>query len=109
MPKPQTESNVLPVLGILLLVLPVYLIGRWIRISDAVSGHAERVAEFALIFPRVLQDPLVSTLFALACAAAAAAVGAVGLIRLTGLRQRLCVATLGAGGLLSLWFVWTLL
>ena len=109
MPKPQTESNVLPVLGILFLVLPVYFVARWIRISDAVSGHAERVAEFASIFPRVLQDPLVSTLFALACAAAAAAVGAVGLIRLTGLRQRLCVTTLGPGGLLSLWFVWTLL
>ena len=72
-----------------------------------VSDHAERVAAFGSIFPRVLRDPLVSTLFALACAAAAAAVGAVGLIRLTGLRQRLCVATLCAGGLLSLWFVWT--
>ena len=109
MPKPQTESTVLPVLGILLLVLPVYFIGRWIRISNAVSDHAERVTEFGSIFPRVLQDPLVSTLFGLACAAAAAAVGVVGLIRLTGLRQRLCVATLGGGGLLSLWFVWTLL
>ena len=109
MPKLQTESNVLSVLGILLLVLPVYFIGRWIRISNAVSDHAERVAEFGSIFPRVLQDSLVSTLFALACAAAAAAVGAVGLVRLTGLCQRLCVATLGGGGLLSLWFVWTLL
>ena len=112
MPKPQTESNVLPVLGILFLVLPVYFIGRWIRISNAVSDHAERVADFASTFPRVLQDSLVSTLFALACAAAAAAVGAVGavgLIRLTGLRRRLCVPTLGGGGLLSLWFVWTLL
>ncbi len=108
MPKPQTESNVLSVLGILLLVLPVYFIGRWIRITDAVSDHAERVAAFGSIFPRVLQHPLVSTLFALACAAAAA-VGAVGLIRLTGLRQRLWAATLGGGGLLSLWFVWTLL
>ena len=78
MPKPQTESNVLPVLGILFLVLPVSFIGRWICISNAVSDHAERVAEFGSIFPRVLQDPLVSTLFALACAAAAAAVGAVG-------------------------------
>ena len=108
-PKPQTASNVPPLLGVLLLVLPVYFIGRWIRISNALSDHAERVAEFGLIFPRVLQDSLVGTLFALACAAAAAAVGAVGLIRLTGLRRRLCVATLGGGGLLSLWFVWTLL
>ena len=108
-PKSQTESNVLPVLGIVLLVLPVYFIGRWIRISNAVSDHDDRVADFGSILPRVLQDPLASTLFVLACAAAAAAVGAVGLIRLTGLRRRLCVATLGGGGLLALWFVWTLL
>ena len=109
MPKPQTESTVLPVLGIFLLVLPVYFVGRWLRISNAVSDHAECVAVFASIFPRVLQDSLVGTLFALACAPAAAAVGAVGLIRLTGLRRCLCGATLGGGGLLSLWFVWTLL
>ena len=93
MPKPQPESNVLPVLGILLLVLPVHFIGRWVRISNAVSDHAERGAEFGSIFPRVLQDPLVSTLFALACAAA---VGAVGLIRLTLRRGPLKTNTAGA-------------
>ena len=106
MPKSQTESNVLPVLGIVLLVLPAYFIGRWIRISNAVSDHDNRVAEFGSILPRVLQDPLASTLFVLACAAE---VGAVGLNRLTGVRRALCVATLGGGWLLSLWFVWTLL
>ena len=109
MPKSQIESNVLPVLGIVLLVFPAYCIARWIRISNAVSDHDDRVAEFGSIFPRVLQDPLASTLFALTCAACAAAVGAVGLTRLSGPRRRLCVATLGSGGLLSLWFVWSLL
>ena len=107
--KSKAESNVLPVLGIVLLVLPAYFIARWIRISNALSDHEDRVAEFGSILPGVMQDPLASTLFALACAAAAAAVGAVGLTRLTGLRRRLCVATLGGGGLLALWFVWSLL
>ena len=108
-PKSKAESNALPVLGIVLLVLPAYFTGRWIRIFNAVSDHDGRVAEFGAILPRVLQGPLASTLFVLACAAAAAVVGAVGLSRLTGLRRRLCVATLGGGGVLSLWFVWTLL
>ena len=106
MPKVQVGANVLPVLGIVLLVLPAYFIARWIRIVNEVSGHDDRVAEFGSILPGVLQGPLASTLFALACAAA---VGAAGLTRLTGLRRQLSVATLGVGGLLSLWFVWTLL
>ena len=108
-PKSKAESNVLPGLGIVLLVLPAYFVARWIRIVNALGDHDDRVAEFGSILPRVLQDPLASTLFALACAAAAAAVGVAGLIRLTGLRRRLCVAMLGGGGLLSLWFVWSLL
>ena len=109
MPKPQAGSNVLPALAVVLLVFPAYLTARWIRIFNEVSDHDDRVAEFGSILPRVLQDPLVSTLFALACAVAAAAVGAAGLIRLTGTRRRLSAASLGVGGLLSLWFVWTLL
>lgn len=108
-PKSRTESNILPVSGIVLLIFPAYFVGRWIRISNAVSDHDDRVAEFGSILPRVLQDPFASTLFALACAAAAAAVGAVGLNRLTGVRRGLCVATLAGGWLLSMWFVWTLL
>ena len=103
------SPNVLPVLGIVLLVLPAYFIARWIRIVNEVSGHDDRVAEFGSILPCVLQGPLASTLFALACATTAAVVGAAGLTRLTGLRRQLSVATLGVGGLLSLWFVWTLL
>ena len=109
MPKVQVGANVLPVLGIVLLVLPAYFIARWIRIVNEVSGHDDRVAEFGSILPCVLQGPLASTLFALACATTAAVVGAAGLTRLTGLRRQLSVATLGVGGLLSLWFVWTLL
>ena len=109
MPKSQCESNALPVVGIVLLVFPAYCIARWIRISNAVSDHDDAVAEFGSIFPRVLQEPLASTLFALTCAVCAAAVGAIGLTRLTGARRWLCVATLSGGGLLSLWFVWSLL
>lgn len=109
LPKSQIESNVLPALGIVLLVFPVYCIARWIRLSNSVSDHDDLVAEFGSIFPPALQDPLASTLFALTCAACAAAVGAIGLTRLTGARRRLCVATLYGGGLLSLWFVWSLL
>ena len=60
-------------------------------------------------YHRVLQDPVASTLFVLACAAVGTVAGAVGLIRLTGLRRCFCAATLGGGGLLSLWFVWMLL
>ena len=65
MPKVQVGANVLPVLGIVLLVLPAYFIARWIRIVNEVSGHDDRVAEFGLILPGVLQGPLASTLFAL--------------------------------------------
>ena len=103
------KANVVPVVAVVLLALPAYLIGRWIRISTEVSGHDERVAAFGSILPQVLQNPLTSTLFALACAAAAAAVGATGMTQLTGPRRLICVATLGAGGMLSLWFVWSLL
>ena len=102
-------SNALPVLAIVLLGPPAYLIARWIRITREVTGHDDRVAEFGSIFPRVMQDPLASTLFALACATAAVAVSAAGLVRLVGPGRWLCVATLGVGGLLSLWFVWSLL
>ena len=79
-------------LGIVLLILPAYFLGRWIRICNAVSDHDDRVAEFASILPRVLNDPLASTLFAIASAAAA---GAVGLNRLIGVRRGLFAATLG--------------
>ena len=41
------------------------------------------------MLPRVMQDPLASTLFALACAAAGAAVGAAGLVRLPRTVQEL--------------------
>ena len=110
MPKAPSGSNVvLPILGFILLVPPAYFIARWIRIFNEVSGHDERLAEFGSILPRGLQDPLASTLFALACAAAAAAVGAAGLIRLTGTQRLLCVAMLWGGGVLSLFYVWTLL
>ena len=108
-PQSKAESNVLPVVGIVLLALPAYFTARWVRIFNTVSDHDARVAEFGSIFPGVLESPLASTLFALACAAAAAAVGAAGLTRLSGARRGLCGATLGAGGLLSLWLVWTLL
>ena len=109
MSKARAESNVLPVLGIVLLVLPVYLTARWIRIFNEIGDQERRVAEFSSILPGVLQDPLASTLLALVCAATAAVVGAVGLACLAGLRRLLCAVTLGVGGLLSLWFVWTLL
>ena len=109
MRRAPAASIVLPVLGLVLLVPPAYFLARWIRIVNEISGHNARVAEFGSIFPPVLQDPLASTLFAAVCATAAAAVGTVGLFRLAGLRQWLCVATLGIGGLLSLWLVWTLL
>lgn len=102
-------SNVLPILGTVLLVPPVYFIARWVRVFHEMSGHDDRVAEFGSILPRVLQDPLASTLFAAACAGAAAAVGMAGMIRLAGRPWWLCAAAFGVGSLLSLWFVWTLL
>lgn len=95
--------------GVVLLVPPTYFLARWVRIFHETSGHNERVAAFGSISPGVLQDPLASTLFAAACAAASAAVGAVGVVRLGGLRRGLSVAILGVGGLLFLWYVWTLL
>ena len=110
MPKLKAESNVLPVLGIVLLVLPAYFIARWIRIFNALSDHDDRVAEFGSVLPRMLQDPLASTLFALACAAAAAAVGAAGLVRLTGARGGDSAAQCSAAaGCCPLCFAWSLL
>ena len=109
MPKTPAQSNILPALGAVFLVPPAYLTARWISVFNAEGSHAARVAEFGSILPHALQDPVASTLFALECAVIAAVIGAIGLIQLTGLRRRLCGATLGVGGLLSLWFVWTLL
>ena len=107
---PKTRgSNVLPVAGIVLLLIPAYLAVRWIRIFGDAGSHDARVAEFSSILPHALQDPLASTVFALACAVAGTAAGAVGLVRFSGLRRPLCAAMLGIGGLLSAWFVWTLL
>ena len=109
MPRKRLEANVLPVLGILLLLIPVYLLTRWIRISSAADSHEAAVAEFGSNLPHVLQDPLASTLFAFGCATAGAAVGAVALVRLSEWRRWVGAAILGVGGLLASWFVWTLL
>ena len=106
---PLRGSYLLPLLGVVLLVPPVYFAARWARIFSELSGHDDRVAAFGSILPGVLQDPVVSTLFGAACAAAAAAVGAAGTIRLGGLGRQVCAATLGTGGLFFLWYVWTLL
>ena len=105
----RRQSNVLPVLAIVLLVPPMYLTARWIRIFNDVSGHEDRVAEFVSILPRALRDPVASTLFALVCAVAAVAIGTGGLSRLTGLRRWLCGAVVTIGGLLSLLLAWSLL
>lgn len=67
------------------------------------------MANFSSILPHVLRDPLVSTPFALACASAGTAVGAVCVVSFSRLRRLLGVALLGVGGLLSGWFVRTLL
>lgn len=109
MSRTEPESNVLPVAGIVLLLLPGYLTARWIRIVDGGGSHEARVAEFGSILPHVLRDPLVSTAVALACAAVGTVVGAVCVVQLSGWRRLLGVAVLGVGGLLSGWFVWTLL
>ena len=109
MPKKQAESNVLPVAGVVLLLIPGYLTARWIRIFEGEGSYEARVAEFSSILPQVLRDPLASTAFALACAAAGTAVGAICTARSSGLRRLLGVAVLGVGGLLSGWLVWTLL
>ena len=109
MPRPCAGSNTLPLLGMVLLVSPAYFVARWIRVFSELSVHEERVAAFGSVLPRVLQDPLASTLFGAACTAMAGALGAAGLTRLAGLQRLVCAATLGIGGLLCLWFVWTLL
>ena len=109
LPRALSALGLLPLLSMVLLVPPVYFIARWIRIFNEIDVHEERVAAFGSVLPRVLQDPLASTLFAVACAATAGVLGAVGLIRLSGLWRLLCAATLGLGVVLSLLFVWTLL
>ena len=109
MPKTQSESNVLAVAGVVLLLIPVYLTARWIRVVGGEGNHEARVAEFSSILPPVLRDPLASTAFALVCAAAGTVVGAVCMVRFSGLRRLVGVAVLGLGGLLSGWFVWTML
>ncbi len=70
MPKTQAESNVLPVPGVVLLLIPGYLTARWIRIFDGAGSNEARGAEFSSILPHVLRDPLASTALALACAPA---------------------------------------
>lgn len=105
----SSASRILPLLGIVLLVPPVWFIARWIRISSQMSVHEDLVAEFGSVFPRALQAPLTSTLFAMVCAATAAALGAIGMARLSGLWRLVCAATFGLGMLLSLWLLWSLL
>ena len=113
MPKTPSESNVLAVAGVVLLLIPAYLTARWIRIFDGGGSHEHshehRVAEFSSILPHLLRDPLASTAFALACAVAGTVVGAVCMGRSSGLRRLLGVAVFGFGGLLSAWLMWTLL
>lgn len=109
MPSTRLESKVLHVVGILLLVIPVYLLARWIRISSLADSHEAAVAEFGSALPHVIRDPLASTLFALGCAAVGAAVGALALVRLSGSGRWFGAAMLGVGGLLASWFAWSLL
>lgn len=101
--------SVLPVSGLVLLVPPVYLLAGWIRVFNALGSHEERVAAFESTLPGALREPTASTLFQAACAVAAAAVSATAVLRLRGLPRWLSLGTLGAGMLLSLWNVWTLL
>lgn len=97
----KKQSNVIPILSLLLLAFPVYLLLRWVYVFNTMSTHAERVAAFG--------DHMKATLFATASAVAAVLFGLSGLLLLAGLRSVICsVATL-AGLLLTLWFVWTLL
>ena len=109
MSRPSAGSNALLLLGMVLLVPPAYFVARWIRVFNELSVHEDRVAAFGSVLPRALQDPLASTLLGAVCAATAGALGAAGLMRPAGLRRLLSAATLGIGGLLCLWFVWTLL
>ena len=103
------KTNPLPILGLLLLVPPAYLLARWIHIFNQASSHEDRVAAFALIFPLVLRDPVPITLFAFVCAAAATVVGALGVVQCAGWRWALGAATVVTGSVLSGWFLWTLL
>ena len=96
-------------LSLALLAPPAFFMARWICIFTDVSGHTERVAAFGAIFPRGLQDPVMSTLVALAIAIAALVVGLAGLVVVTGVQRWSCgaVATLSMG--LARWLAWTLL
>ena len=57
MPRPSAGSNTLPLLGMVLLVPPAYLVTRWIRVFNELTVHEDRVAAFGSVLPRVLQDP----------------------------------------------------
>ena len=97
----KKQSNVIPILSLLLLALPVYLLLRWVYVFNTMSTHAERVAAFG--------DHTKATLIVTASAMAALMFGLSGLLLLAGLRSVICGLAALAGLLLTLWFVWTLL
>ena len=100
----KKQSNVIPILSLLLLAFPVYLLLRWVYVFNTMSTHVERVAAFGDHMKATL-----ITLIATASAVTAVLFGLSGLLLLAGLRSVICGVAALAGLLLPLWFVWTLL
>ena len=100
----------LPFVGLVLLIPPIFLFVRWILVFNRVTtGQADRVTEFLSIFPAVLRDAQVTTLITILFSASAAVTGLFGSIRLPGALGWSSVVLLLVGGLLTFWLLFTLM
>jgi len=98
-----------PLLAAVLLVVPVFEIGRWIRIASNVSGgQAERVVAYLAPLPAVLQNTSLVTVVQIGFCLAAVAISFKGL-DLKGLPCLVSLGELGVSALLLAWLLFSLM
>jgi len=98
-----------PLLAATFLVIPVFEIYRWIKISIEVSGgHAERVAAYLAPLPDFLHDTTLKTFILIGFCLAAASVSFRG-IDMKGLPRFLCLLQLVIASVLTAWLMFTLM
>ncbi len=111
MAKERSHRSVfLPILGIILLIPPIYFTVRWITISNKVTtNQADRVAEFLAIYPVVLYEGGLLTWIHLIFCVGAILAGFVGILRLRGGLRFVSVVVFVVGGLMftlmTLWLM----
>jgi hypothetical protein len=104
------QSVFLPIIGIILLIPPIFHTVRWIVFCNRIAtSHADRVAQSLAIYPVALRDARLLTRIDIIFSVGAIVAGVVGIIRLRAGLRILCVVVFLLGGLNTLWNLFSLM